>query len=68
MKYMAEPESIGIAAGTVDEDSVGEEGLEEVVQGKSKHIFVGEKAGWYTLREDGLKRCEKFPDGFPVGN
>ena len=66
MKYMAEPESIGIAAGTVHEDSVGEGDLEEMMQRKSKHIFVGKKAGWYTLGEDGLKRYEKFSDGFPV--
>ncbi len=63
MKYKAEPDSVGICAGTVDETSMGPKRLEEVVNGKVKHIFVGEKAGWYTLGEDGLRRYEKFTDG-----
>lgn len=68
MKYKAEPGTIGICAGTVDESSVEAQGLEEMVQGKAKHIFVGEKAGWYILGEDGLRRYEGLTELIGVGN
>lgn len=61
MKYKANPQSIGICAGTVDENSMGPKGL-GAVQGKANHIFVGEKAGWYEIGEDGLRRYERFTD------
>ena len=63
MKYRDEPEIIGICAGSVDEESVGTQRLQKIVKGKTKHIFVDEKAGWYALGEDGLDRYERFSDG-----
>ncbi|KZP08656.1 hypothetical protein FIBSPDRAFT_938850 [Athelia psychrophila] len=32
--------------------------------GVGAHIFVGEKAPWYEIPEDGLPRYEKFSEGF----
>ena len=58
MQYYMTPDSIGVAAGTVDEASL---------QGrivKPNHIFVAEKAGWYILPEDGLDRHDMFPPEF----
>ncbi len=56
MKYLCD-ESIGVAAGTIDEVSQGK------MMGVTQHIFVGQKAGWHKLPEDGVGRCE----GFTVG-
>ena len=73
MKYKAEPETIGMCAGGVDERSVraGDEGSSgtgwEELRKRAKHIFVGEKAGWYTLGVDGLELYEKFTDGPKMG-
>lgn len=62
MKYKANPGTIGICAGTVDEKSTRTpEELVEAVKGTAHHIFVGEKAAWYEIGEDGLRRYEGFP-------
>ena len=58
MTYYAEPDTISIAAGTVDEES-----MKGRVLKPNSHIFVGEKAEWYTLPNDSLKRYEAFPPG-----
>lgn len=58
MTYYAVPDTISIAAGTVDEESMKGRILKPNV-----HIFVGEKAEWYSLPDDGLKRYEAFPTG-----
>jgi hypothetical protein len=51
------PEVMSITVGSIDEGSV---------KGKlvkpSMHIFLEEKAGWFDLPEDGLKRFEKWDD------
>lgn len=59
MKYKCQPDKISIAAGTIDEDSVEGE-LGQV----TAHIFLSQKAGWYTIGEDGLKRWDRFGDDF----
>ena len=52
---------MGIAAGTIDEDSVeGELGQ------ATAHIFLSQKAGWYTIGEDGLKRSDRFGKDFQL--
>ena len=61
MKYACEPEKMSIAAGTIDEESV-ERGLGQA----TAHIFLSQKAGWYTVGEDGLKRWDRFSDDFQV--
>lgn len=58
MKYLCD-ESIGVAAGTIEEGS-----LRERILGVSEHIFVGQKVGWYELPEDGAGRWERFTEGF----
>lgn len=58
MKYLCD-ESIGVAAGTIEEGS-----LRERMMGVREHIFVGQKAGWYQLPEDGVERWEGFTEEF----
>ena len=55
MKSHLELDSIDIAAGTIDDDSV-EGDLVPV----SAHTFVSQKASWYTIGEDGLKKWDRF--------
>ena len=59
MTYYALPDTIAVAAGTIDEESVQGELVKP-----SNHIFLGEKAKWYTLPEDGLARYDEWPPGF----
>ena len=59
MTYYAAPDTIAVAAGTIDETSMQGELLKP-----DCHIFVEDKAGWFTLPDDGLTRYEKFPPGF----
>ena len=74
MKYNAEPGNIGLCAGGVDELSVltsdggnGKKEWEELKR-RAKHIFVREKAGWYTLGVDGLDVYEEFTYGPKMGS
>ncbi|KAK5110910.1 hypothetical protein LTR62_005448 [Meristemomyces frigidus] len=57
MQYHCYPDKIHLAVGSVVE---GGEGLPLV----GNHIFVGEKAGWYVIPEDGVARWEGFDPGF----
>ena len=59
MTYYATPDTIAVAAGTIDEKSVQGELVKP-----GNHIFVGEKANWFVLPEDGLDRYDEFPPGF----
>lgn len=61
MMYHCEPNSIGIAAGTIDEGSLpaGKEVGKPIA-----HIFLKEKAGWEVLGEDGIERFDEFSEGF----
>ena len=59
MEYYAIPDTIGVAAGTIDDD-----GLMGKLDGPVNHIFVAEKAEWYTIPSDGLRRYTGFPEEF----
>ncbi|TVY60784.1 hypothetical protein LSUE1_G008303 [Lachnellula suecica] len=59
MQYHCEPEVISIAAGSIDEGSVKGK-LPKVDQ----NIFVGQKAGWFELPEDGVRSTETFGSAF----
>ena len=59
MTYYAMPDSIGVAAGTVNEASIHGELLKP-----QNHIFVSDKAKWYTIPDDGLERYDTFPPEF----
>ena len=59
MMYKCDPDAIGIAAGTIDEDSV----IGELEKAKT-HIFLSQKASWYAVPEDGLERYERFSEEF----
>ena len=67
MKYKAEPKNIWLCAGGVDEESMRDGKALEEVKAKANHIFVGEKAGWYTLGADGLDMYEKLSDSPKIG-
>lgn len=49
--------SIGIAAGTIDEES-----LKGAVMQVTEHIFLGQKPAWHAIAEDGVKRWDRFSD------
>ena len=55
MRYFCGQGWTAIPAGTVDQGEV---------PASDGHIFVGEKAAWYELPEDGLERCEGFSPTF----
>lgn len=55
MTYSCEPDRIGIAAGTIDEDTI-----KGSMVSATAHIFVSQKACWYTIGEDGLRRWDRF--------
>ncbi|KAI4284264.1 MAG: hypothetical protein L6R38_001541 [Xanthoria sp. 2 TBL-2021] len=59
MKYGFDETNIGIAAGAMDEGS-----LKGEVMKVTGHIFVEQKPSWYEIPEDGVKRWERFSDGF----
>ena len=59
MTYYAIPDTIGVASGTVDEQSVQGE-LPKV----HNHIFVKDKAKYHDIPDDGAPRYEAFPPGF----
>lgn len=59
MEYHATGNTISVAAGTIDEGSVVGE-----LAGPNNRIFVEEKAAWFTIPDDGLKRYDRFPDSF----
>lgn len=59
MQYHCEPDIVGVAVGTIDEDS-----LTEQLRGPSNHIFVAEKASWFNIPNDGLPRYETFSPEF----
>lgn len=61
MKSHLELDSIDIAAGTIDDDSV-EGDLVPV----SAHIFVSQKASWFAIGQDGLKRWDRFTGGYQL--
>lgn len=54
MLLNSEPDSIGIVAGTFDDESV--------VPPPSAHIFLEEKAPWYELPEDGAERWQGWSE------
>ena len=58
MEYYATPDTISIAAGTIDEGSVVGD-----LPGPTNHIFVADKAPWFKIPNDGLERYDGFPDG-----
>ena len=61
MKYLCRPQYTSVAMGIVDEGSV--KGGE--VPKPSKHIFLGEKAGWWEVGEgDGAERYEVCDEPF----
>lgn len=53
MRYDAEPKYVGLTLGTVDEKTLGK--IEGGLKIK-RHIYVGEKAGWFELPDDGAAR------------
>ena len=61
MQYKCQPDRVSITAGSINEESI---------RGKlpkaDSHIFVaeGEKAGWYEIPDDGIRRRSKFSTGF----
>jgi len=59
MEYHATGDTISVAAGTIDEGRVVGK-----LAGPSSHIFVAEKAAWFTIPDDGLRRYDRFPDDF----
>lgn len=54
MQYKFQPHKISITVGSIDEESV-----KGVLVKPSEHVFLGEKAGWFQVPEDGLQRFER---------
>ncbi|TVY19030.1 putative lyase [Lachnellula arida] len=59
MQYKWEPEVIHLTAGTINEQSV-KGNMPKIGQ----HLFVQEKAGWFSLPDDEVPKCQTFGSGF----
>lgn len=61
MQYKCEKDQIHLTAGSINEESV-----KGVLPKASAHIFMGdgEKASWYDLPSDGLRRQATFSTAF----
>jgi hypothetical protein len=61
MSYKCSPETIGITAGSIDENSV-----RTTLPKVSEHVFVetGGKAGWYDLPDDKVPKYPRFSSRF----
>lgn len=62
MEYKCEPGSIGLTAGTIDEDSI-----RGMMPGVEAHLFVGKgekKAGWYEMPDDKVPKYKEFTPEF----
>jgi hypothetical protein len=57
MEYYLQPQSVGIAAGTIDRST-------ETLPQPVEHIFLAEKAPWFKVPDDGLARFEEFDPPF----
>jgi hypothetical protein len=57
MQYHLQPERLGIAAGTIDRST-------EPLPQPEEHIFLAEKASWFRVPDDGLKRFMEFDPPF----
>ena len=60
MKYSCEPQHTSVAMGIVDDESVKGE-----LPKPKGHIFLGEKASWWEMADDGLERWELYTKDFP---
>ena len=57
MQYSHAPNRVGIVYGVIDQSS-------EPIPPPMEHIFLKEKASWYTLPDDGLPRYDGFDPPF----
>jgi len=62
MRYYKESDRIGIAAGSITENT-----MKDALPKPDHHIFVAEKASWFDLPEDGLPRHDYHTDSFQEG-
>ena len=56
MMYKFQSERVYLTAG-----SIGEKSVKGVLVKPMEHIFLGEKAAWFEVPDDGLRRHEGFP-------
>jgi ubiquinone/menaquinone biosynthesis C-methylase UbiE len=54
MWYKADPDTISVTAGSIDEDK----SAKGFYKGSEKHIYVGSVPSWYNVPDDGLPRQE----------
>ena len=57
MQYHCQPNRISVTAGSIDQSLVP-------LPKPTEHIFLCEKAAWFDLPEDGLKRIDDFDTPF----
>ena len=59
MRYMHDYETIGITLGTVDEETIRDEKVNEALKPRS-HIFGSQNPWWYNIGQDGLPIRDRF--------
>ena len=57
MQYHVQPARMSIAASTIDKSMTP-------IQQPEEHIFLSDKASWFTLPDDGLGRFDEFDPPF----
>lgn len=63
MRYKHEPENVGVALGSIDEDSISNSSVRDMLQ-LDQHIFTSQKAFWVGIEKDGVPKFERFTGGF----
>lgn len=59
MAYRADPATIALAIGSMDEDKSGKDVLKDV---RLKHIYLEDVPSWYQVPDDGLERWETMKE------
>lgn len=63
MRYKHQPEEVGLAMGSVTNESITDEKVKEAFKLK-RHIFVSQKAEWYNPSRDGIEMWDRFSGSF----
>jgi hypothetical protein len=59
MRYMHDPETVGVTIGTIDEHTIRDEDVKAALKPKS-HIFASQNPWWFDITMDGLPLRDRF--------
>ncbi|KAK4505441.1 hypothetical protein PRZ48_003404 [Zasmidium cellare] len=62
MRYKHQPQNVGVTLGTIDEDSVANPKVKDLLQ-IDQHIFMGQSVSWLHIDNDGVPKYARFTSG-----